>query len=97
MGLVRFTCKLCMIKSSLLFLLRPVDDEGNRITPDRLRDHRISHVFRGPCCLCAHTAGTLYSECIIYMSVEGVRVGEYIAACATERCGYLGAYVLSNC
>jgi len=29
------------------------------------------------------------------MEVEGPHFGEYVAACATDRCGYLGAYILS--
>jgi hypothetical protein len=75
---------------------RPVDDAGNRVTPAALEDHRVSNVFRGPSCLCAYTAGDAYTESAIYMAVDGSNFGEYVASCATGRCGYLSMYIFPS-
>jgi hypothetical protein len=81
------------VNDNLLHVQRPVDDAGNRVTPTALEDHRVSNVFRGPSCLCAYTTGDAYTESAIYMAVDGSNFGEYVASCATGRCGYLSVYI----
>ncbi|KAF6740855.1 hypothetical protein DFP72DRAFT_864736 [Ephemerocybe angulata] len=79
----------------------PCDDEsGARIPPHGLQDHRRTHSFRAPCCLCAYLDGEEYTEAAISI-VETIPMpdddpdrnrttmnGEYVATCATDRCGY---------
>ncbi|KAF6742417.1 hypothetical protein DFP72DRAFT_1081954 [Ephemerocybe angulata] len=80
----------------------PCDDGagGARIPPHGLQDHRRTHWFRAPCCLCAYLDGEDYTECSIGI-VETLPMpdqdpdrnrvvmnGEYVATCATDRCGY---------
>jgi hypothetical protein len=76
---------------------RPTDEEGKRVTPSDLQDHRITHAFKGPCCLCAAPGniGIEYSESAIYEAALGEYLGEYVAGCATGRCGYLSEFGLS--
>jgi hypothetical protein len=81
------------IKNSLPDVQRPVDNAGNHVTLTALEDHRVSNVFRGPSCLCAYTTGVTYTESAIYMAVDGPNFGEYVASCATSRCGYLSMYI----
>jgi hypothetical protein len=55
-------------------------------------DHRSVYDFRAPCCLCASefTAEPQYTECAIYVALNGEYGDEYVAGCAFDRCGYLG-------
>jgi len=69
-----------------------VSQEGERVTPTDLLNHRANHDFRAPCCLCAdvssiHAAG--YTESDIYIADNGPYSGEYVAGCASKSCGYL--------
>lgn len=60
------------------------------MAPEKLIDFRTSHEFKAPSCLCAsNAAGIDYTESDIYVAVEGEFWGEYVASCATDRCGYL--------
>ncbi|KAF6745740.1 hypothetical protein DFP72DRAFT_856045 [Ephemerocybe angulata] len=44
----------------------PCDDHsGKRLPPDQLQDHRRTHYFRAPCCLCAYLDGVPYTEAAI--------------------------------
>jgi hypothetical protein len=61
------------------------------VVPSGLQEHRQTHTFRGPSCLCASiTLGGEYTEAAIYKPTGGDFSGEYIAACHTESCGYIG-------
>jgi len=68
----------------------PVAENGQRVTPSDLLNHRLSHQFRVPCCLCAYNTTTaIYTESAIYLAIQGEFSGEYVAGCATDSCGYL--------
>ena len=71
---------------------RPVNDVGQRVTPSDLTDHRMSHRFLGPCCICpAIIEGrTEFSEAAFVMLMSGPRVGQYVARCASGECKYVG-------
>ena len=75
---------------------RPVNTDGERIPPSALSEHRLSHRFLGPCCLCpvitpAPRGGwPEFIEAAILMATGGRLSGQYIAACARGRCGYIG-------
>src|ERR1700676_552669 len=75
-------------------LPRPVADGGGRVVPCALCEHRRSHQFIGPCCLCPllvpRSEARVYTEAAMFMSASGVFAGKYVARCAKERCGYLG-------
>ncbi|KAF6751821.1 hypothetical protein DFP72DRAFT_1070857 [Ephemerocybe angulata] len=73
---------------------------GRHLPPDELQDHRRTHKFRAPCCLCSLLDDVPYVEAEIAV-VESLPLphadreqnrtvmhGEYVAACATNRCGY---------
>jgi hypothetical protein len=74
------------------YCLRPVSRDGSRVTPADLAAHRIAHEFLAPCCLCASKPimGIGYIETVIYRLTHGVHFGDYVAACAFDRCGYFG-------
>lgn len=71
---------------------RPVNDVGERVTPSNLTDHRISHRFLGPCCICpAIIEGrTEFTEASFAMLISGRRAGQYVARCASGECKYIG-------
>jgi len=74
---------------------RPLNADGERIPPSELSDHRISHRFLGPCCICpvfmpVVQGRSLFVEAAILMVPAGRLAGQYIAACAQDRCGYVG-------
>ena len=71
---------------------RPVNDQGRRITPSDLAAHRLSHQFLGPRCLCmlANYPHGGHKETATVVLTRGPYVGEYVARCATGRCGYFG-------
>lgn len=73
---------------------RPISQDRARVTPSDLLAYRTLHDFRAPCCLCAvSTIGGLYTECAIYLAVQGQYTGEYVCGCAFNSCGYLGTLV----
>jgi hypothetical protein len=79
-----------IIVDCFLISYRPINEERNRVTPDGLQDHRKSHKFRGPCCLCAtDSIDAVYTESAIFMAAGGNFSGKYLAACATGQCGYI--------
>ncbi|KIM78742.1 hypothetical protein PILCRDRAFT_90500 [Piloderma croceum F 1598] len=59
----------------------PVTLEGARVTPSNFNSYRNNHNFRAPCCLCASDAPENgYTECAVYIPLEGQHQGE---------CGYI--------
>lgn len=74
-------------------LHRPVQGK-KRMAPDAFRDHRETHQFLGPCCLCPllepRKVEPHFTEAAIYVSAFGRYAGEYVAECAKSQCGYLG-------
>ncbi|KAH6899087.1 hypothetical protein BKA70DRAFT_1437579 [Coprinopsis sp. MPI-PUGE-AT-0042] len=73
----------------------PSDAEsGERIPPSELEDHRRTHHFTAPCCLCAISLDEAHVEARIGLAVvaPGNRGAdlcrEYVAQCALNRCGY---------
>ncbi|KAF6754698.1 hypothetical protein DFP72DRAFT_1124388 [Ephemerocybe angulata] len=73
---------------------------GECIPPDQLQEHRRTHKFLAPCCLCALIEGEIYTESSICL-VESLPMphadrernsamlhGEYVATCAKGACGY---------
>ncbi|KAG2744886.1 hypothetical protein P692DRAFT_20850060 [Suillus brevipes Sb2] len=70
----------------------PVDENGARVVPSDLVAYRKSHRFRGPRCLCAflddHKPND-HHEAAIVMLKRGPRTGEYVACCASSKCGYV--------
>ncbi|KAG2156447.1 uncharacterized protein EDB93DRAFT_1247156 [Suillus bovinus] len=70
----------------------PVNDDGARVVPSDLVAYRKSHRFRGPHCLCAfmddHNPSD-HHEAAIVMLKRGPRTGEYVACCASSKCGYV--------
>ena len=73
-------------------LIRPINEQGQRVTPSDLAAHRLSHRFLGPRCLCMlenYSRGS-HKEAVIVILTRGPHVGEYVARCATGRCGYFG-------
>jgi hypothetical protein len=78
---------------------RPVNAQGERVSPSELSDHRQSHRFFGPACICpaiapaSRNGGTGFIETAIFVATSGPYVGQYIAACARGRCGYLGELI----
>ena len=73
---------------------RPVTETGERVPPSDLLDHRRTHDFRGPCCLCASLDSSIlpaaYTEASIFVAIVGPCIGKYVAACATGQCRYWG-------
>lgn len=80
-------------------IARPVNDAGRRVTPSELSDHRVTHDFLGPCCLCAVPTDeeggvNRFVETLMYMSTSpGDYQGEYVARCAHGGCGFLGEFI----
>ncbi|KAH6885169.1 hypothetical protein BKA70DRAFT_1445251 [Coprinopsis sp. MPI-PUGE-AT-0042] len=69
---------------------------GRRVPPSDLEDHRRTHQFRAPSCLCAYLDRKHYTESsigVVHVPMKLARAsslnGEYTAECATGRCGYL--------
>ena len=88
-----FVIMLTFTKCKFEHLGRPVSGT-ERVPPDAWREHRKSHHFLGPCCLCPlfQRLGEKprYVEAAIYMVMRGMYQGEYVAQCAKEKCGYTG-------
>lgn len=73
---------------------RPVNAEGERLTPEALELLQNSadrpEDFKAPCCVCPHRSDSVWHlECEITMDLDGHYVGEYVARCAMEACKYL--------
>jgi len=61
------------------------------VPPDELCLYRETHQYIGPGCLCLLLEPlTAHKEAAIYLAVNGLYPGEYVAECADDRCGYLG-------
>ncbi|KAJ2911362.1 hypothetical protein MD484_g9052, partial [Candolleomyces efflorescens] len=76
----------------------PIEVEtGRRVFPSELQEHKRSHTYLNPCCLCAYLLGVPYVESRVGI-VEIVQPhqdrdpsilnGEYVATCANNGCGY---------
>jgi hypothetical protein len=74
---------------------RPVD-ENKRVEPSRLLEYREQHHFRAPLCLCpflqTHSEEPTITETAILEMKSGTHVAEYVAECASGRCGYFGEF-----
>lgn len=85
--------RLTIARCYFHYLNRPVY-EGERVRPDGLRNHRETHQFLGPCCICPLlkplSIEPRFKEAAIYMPLMGLYKGEYVAECVESRCGYLG-------
>jgi hypothetical protein len=60
---------------------RPLNGQ-QQVTPDALQEHRQSHQFLGPCCLCPlfePKGRVIFTEAVIYIMTSGQFSGEYIA------------------
>ena len=66
--------------------------EMSHITPSQLWSHRISHCMLGPCCFCplADPYAPDFVESAIYRRTESPYMGEWVATCARNKCGYFG-------
>jgi hypothetical protein len=76
-------------------VLRPVEGQ-KRVDPTALRDHRQSHQFLDPCCLCPlfMLSRQDFCEVALFVETSGTFCGEYMAKCAKNECGYLGQSVV---
>jgi hypothetical protein len=85
------SCFIATMASELLD--RPLEvPGGHRVAPSDLRDHRLSHQFLGPCCLCPLRSAERprFVEAAIFVVKSGRFSGEYVAECALGECGYFG-------
>ena len=84
------------------FSNRPCDPQsGELIAPSQLEDHCRTHLVRPPCCLCPIATGKGYSSSRISIvqasqpdsdGSTSILNGEYVASCASGRCGYFGTF-----
>jgi len=69
-------------------------DGNKRVTPDMWPEHRAHHKFQGLHCLCPLLRTVdeepPFTEAKILLKGSGDHIGEYVAECPNERCGYLG-------
>jgi hypothetical protein len=75
---------------------RPADAFGQRVTPSDFETYRLVHSILGPCCLCPFQyRGRVgnFKEAAVFMAVRGRHAGQYVAACADDRCGYFGDWI----
>lgn len=77
--------------NSLIY--RPTNQSGDRVTPAELLGYCRTESISGPCCFCPLTDPTKPAlvEAHFLLTHEGSHVGEYIAKCAEDLCGYFGA------
>ena len=68
-------------------------DEDKRVEPSRLLEYREQHYFRTPLCLCPllQTLSEI-TEAAILEKKSGTHTAEYVAECASGRCGYFGEF-----
>jgi hypothetical protein len=80
---------------------RPVNDtEDKHVKPCNLLEYREQHHFRAPQCLCPllqklGDGEELITETAILEKISGTRCNriiEYVAECASGRCGYSGVF-----
>lgn len=78
--------------SKTLMQVRPTNEHGERVNPSDFEAYRLSHDILAPTCLCPFEDPDLgdFAESAIYMVSYGRYAGEYVAACANDRCGYFG-------
>lgn len=88
-----FVITLTFARCNFNCLGRPMSGT-ERLPPDAWREHRKSHHFLGPCCLCPlfQRLGEKprYVEAAVHMVMRGMYQGEYVAQCARDKCGYMG-------
>jgi len=75
---------------------RPLDRNGALLKPSDLNIHRDSHVFFGPCCLCPlveNDARNIVEAMMVMDNPKNRPVGEYVAKCARQKCGYFGQWL----
>jgi hypothetical protein len=72
--------------------IRRPSNNGERVSPSELQNHRVSHHMLGPCCLCplVDQYKPDFVEAAIYVAGTGTFAGEYVASCAQDQCGYFG-------
>lgn len=71
---------------------RPVNESGERVSPEDFEAYNQSHRFSAPCCLCPHKFRMhAYTECSVLIAQDGPFLAEYMASCSTQRCNYVGA------
>ena len=74
---------------------RPVD-EDKRVEPSRFLEYREQHHFQTPLCLCpllqTLSEEPTITEAAILQKRSGTHVDEYVAECASGRCGYFGEF-----
>jgi hypothetical protein len=74
-------------------IVRPIGNEGQRIPVSGLRNHRLTHQFTGPGCLCPladPTQPAFVESAIFKVGTENEHGEEYMAKCAQDKCGYSG-------
>ncbi|KAH6871598.1 hypothetical protein BKA70DRAFT_1451077 [Coprinopsis sp. MPI-PUGE-AT-0042] len=77
------------------------NETGERIAPSELEDHRRTHHFTAPCCLCAISMHEGYTESkigLVLVAPGETRTdvnGEYVAQCALNKCGYFSKMALN--
>ena len=67
-------------------------EKGECMAPSDLCNFQSSYQFQGPGCLCPlrDHGEPAFIESAIFCVVEGDFIGEYVACCARDRCGYYG-------
>jgi hypothetical protein len=70
-------------------------DEDKRVEPSRLLAYREQHYFQTPLCLCPllqtlTEQPTITEAAILKKKKSETYVDEYVAECASGRCGYFG-------
>jgi hypothetical protein len=65
---------------------------GAWVPPSDINNHRLSHKFLGPGCLCPLKDSTqpAFTEAAVFMVTKGRFAGKYVASCVQESCGYFG-------
>ena len=82
-----------ILSSSTSDILHRPMNQQERVPPSELREHRQSHEFLGPCCLCplfVPNGKRVFTEAAMFIAASGPFSGEYVAQCAKGECGYLG-------
>ena len=73
--------------------IRPINLLSQRVPPEEWYSYREVHEFRTPSCLCPvdPDQGYYRETAIVKTGVAGSQSGHYVATCAENLCGYLGA------
>jgi hypothetical protein len=80
---------------------RPSDETDQRVKPPALNSLRLTHLFKGPSCYCAWLQGGRYTEAKIGLAlrtggpsgISDACLGQFVAICAEQRCGYFGEFL----